>query len=370
MSMLLSGAGSAFSLLGYAPSLWLDAEASPLSTDASNLVSQVDDIAGNGYHGTATTTARPTLTRSDNYENRLTYSEDLEEWTATDATADSATLATFTAQNGLISQAVSKFVIAGQGLVFRVKLRRVSGNTALHLYHTGCTVTSTSITINGTLTEYSVNLAASGTTVTVGVQDQNAEGHGQIEMTEMQLREYELETETGYLATTTLPQYRGLHGRQCFLFDGADNALSVAFTATQAFTVFVTCMQQNHTGTHYAFKGPGATDAALGYSGTDLFMSAGSTLSGADVPDTIEILVGVFNGASSALYSSKSSMGSGDAGANGLPTSLTIGASFYGRILSVLIFPVVFSDGDRQLLLNHFMPMIGTDPSLIPPERE
>ena len=55
--------------------LWLDAaDASTVTADGSNLVSQINDKSGNARHFTATTTARPTYTSSgQNGRNVLTF---------------------------------------------------------------------------------------------------------------------------------------------------------------------------------------------------------------------------------------------------------------------------------------------------------
>jgi len=119
--------------------------------------------------------------------NLLLWSEDVSNagWTKTDATADSATLLTFDAQNGLASQSIT--TITGVQYTLSFKVRRITGNTALHFYHNGLTPASTAFTATATLTRYSVTVTGDGGAVSFGIQDQNAAGHGQIELTEIQL---------------------------------------------------------------------------------------------------------------------------------------------------------------------------------------
>jgi len=122
--------------------------------------------------------------------NLLAWSADLTNalWVAADATKDAATLLTFTAQNGNVYQA--RTTTEGVTYTLSFKARAVSGNTALHVLHTNsATGNSTALTVNGTLTQYSVSvLGKTGSgAVNFGVQDQNAAGFGQIEITDFQV---------------------------------------------------------------------------------------------------------------------------------------------------------------------------------------
>ena len=122
--------------------------------------------------------------------NLLAWSADLTNalWVATDATKDAATLLTFTAQNGNVYRAIT--TVAGRTYTLSFKARAVSGNTALRFLHTNsATGDSTALTVNGTLTQYSVSvLGKTGSgLVNFGIQDQNAAGQGQIEITEFQV---------------------------------------------------------------------------------------------------------------------------------------------------------------------------------------
>jgi hypothetical protein len=154
-------------------------------------------------------------------------------WTHT-ATTDDADNLTFTAQNDLISQDVT--TVAGVTYTLSAKIRAVTGNTALHFYHNNsATGNSTAQVVTATLTTYSVSVLgrAGGGAVSFGIQDQNAAGHGQIEIEDWQV-------ELASAATTyTNPAER----REIVAdFDGVDNyALSPSLTGmtlTQDFTVF------------------------------------------------------------------------------------------------------------------------------------
>lgn len=108
-------------------------------------------------------------------------------WTHT-ATTDDADNLTFTAQNDLISQDVT--TVAGVTYTLSAKIRAVSGNTDLHFYHNNsATGNSTAQAVTATLTRYEVSVLgrAGGGAVSFGIQDQNAAGFGQIEITEWQV---------------------------------------------------------------------------------------------------------------------------------------------------------------------------------------
>lgn len=132
----------------------------------------------------------PTARWYDRAMNLAGYSADLTNalWTKTNTTADSATLLTFDAQNGLLSQSVTTLDATNYTLSF--KARRITGNTALKFYHNDSETGNTSaLTLTATLTRYSVTILGKngGGAVLFGVQDVNAAGHGQIEITEIQV---------------------------------------------------------------------------------------------------------------------------------------------------------------------------------------
>jgi len=122
--------------------------------------------------------------------NLLTWSADLTNalWVAAGATKDAATLLTFTALNGNVYQAIT--TVAGTTYTLSFRARAITGNTALHFLHTNsATGNSTALVVNGTLTQYSISVlgrAGSGL-VNFGIQDQNAAGFGQIEITDWQV---------------------------------------------------------------------------------------------------------------------------------------------------------------------------------------
>ncbi|MHC4363061.1 MAG: hypothetical protein ACYSTZ_09550, partial [Planctomycetota bacterium] len=95
---------------------------------------------------------------------------------------NNATHFTFAAQNDAVHQSVTP--ASGTEVTLFVKARAVSGNTSLHLYHSGLTPASTAKTFTGTLANYAVTVTADGGAVLCGIQDQNAGGFGQIEVTQ------------------------------------------------------------------------------------------------------------------------------------------------------------------------------------------
>jgi hypothetical protein len=142
--------------------------------------------------------------------------EDLESasWTHT-ATTDDADNLTFTAQNDLISQDVT--TVAGVTYTLSAKIRAVTGNTALHFYHNNsATGNSTAQAVTATLTRYEVSVLgrAGGGAVSFGIQDQNAAGHGQIEIEEWQVE----------VASATTTYTNPAERREIVAdFDGVDN---------------------------------------------------------------------------------------------------------------------------------------------------
>ena len=107
-------------------------------------------------------------------------------------TINTATTGTFNAQNAYCRQQIYWCGDeVGVTYVFKIKLRNITGNTNLHFYHLGsATGATTPVTIDGTLQTYTCEFLAPNPLTTsffVGIQDQNAAGHGQIEITEWQL---------------------------------------------------------------------------------------------------------------------------------------------------------------------------------------
>jgi hypothetical protein len=103
-------------------------------------------------------------------------------WSETGSgTVNSATTFTFVAQNDVVHQSYTP--ASDVNVTLYVRARAVTGNTSLHLYHSGLTPASTAKTFTGTLADYAVTVAGDGGAVVFGIQDQNAAGHGQIEVT-------------------------------------------------------------------------------------------------------------------------------------------------------------------------------------------
>jgi hypothetical protein len=144
----------------------------------------------------------PYRTRTDEAGNLMTYSENILSWPSpTGVTRNSATTATFTAQNGELYQVIPVGLHETASYTFRVKLRRISGNTSLVLR---THLTDTPITIDDTLREYSTTFTATGGADTsCAVKDPNAAGFGQIEIVEAQMRKNTWAST--YVATTVDP---------------------------------------------------------------------------------------------------------------------------------------------------------------------
>lgn len=213
-----------------------DASLGSSVTSSGQKVSQLNDLSGNDYHLTqATAGNQPYLSRSDNRENRLLYSEDLSQtaWAATNVTKNDATKATFTAQNGTLLQSLVS--TAGVTYVASFQAKNISGNTALKFTATNAAAgDQQDITLTSALAQYSFTFTGktgSGA-VLVGLKDANAAGHGQIEFTQIQVRVSQ--ADSTYIATTTYPQYRGINGNTALVFDGVDDYLTnsgVAFSS-------------------------------------------------------------------------------------------------------------------------------------------
>jgi len=175
----------------------------------------------------ATAANRPTLSLPGNEGNLALRSTDITQavWTtANGGTKDAATLFTFAGLNSTLLQQVS--TVAGITYKLEFKARAVSGNTALKFYHNNSATGNTSnLTIDGVLTKYSVSvLGRTGNgLVDFGIRDENAAGHGQIEITEVSVRQ---STWTDiYIPTTAARLYPGLNGREALVFDGTNDYL-------------------------------------------------------------------------------------------------------------------------------------------------
>lgn len=127
----------------------------------------------------------PLLSRTDNKGNLAKSTEIINtgNWTASNVTLNSATTATFTAQNGELRQTLWAYSHEGKQLTVKFKMRNISGNTALQVRLEG---SYTNFTIDSTLTEYSFTFTPSAVSAApaIGVRDANAAGHGQFEITQ------------------------------------------------------------------------------------------------------------------------------------------------------------------------------------------
>jgi hypothetical protein len=196
--------------------------------------SQVDKTAkvasSNFWAWAPATVWRPVYTRADNQGNLLSYTNTIlnADWGTTSCTKNSATTCTFTALNGRITQG-NTFTRPGVTYRFRVKIRRISGNTALQLYHINSpTGTATNITIDGVLTEYSTTFVGqnSGPPVTVGLRDPNAAGWGQVEVTEWQLTE--VGWDTTYVENSGAQKiFAAIDGKRCIITYETDACLTM-----------------------------------------------------------------------------------------------------------------------------------------------
>jgi len=119
--------------------------------------------------------------------NMLLQAEDLTTgWNANlGASIDDATHASFTQQYSNVQQGLVTSV--GQKLTFYIRARAVTGNTALSYSHVNSASgdTTDSLNLTGTVTDYAITVLGrvGGGEVLFGIQDRNASGFGQIEVT-------------------------------------------------------------------------------------------------------------------------------------------------------------------------------------------
>lgn len=155
----------------------------------------------------------PFISRSDNKGNLcegtvngMTAGGD---WSYANCTRNSASLITFTAQNGYARYTMSAWYHEGLSpMKVSVQIRRISGNTNLEIQTNG---TYTPITISDTATTYTVNFTspALGTSNVVGIRDPNASGHGQIECLYWSVRMADWDDD--YIETTGYGPYHAGH---------------------------------------------------------------------------------------------------------------------------------------------------------------
>lgn len=151
---------------------------------------------------------------SDDLANYLTFSENLTSanWGATNFTKNSATTGTFTAMNGNVVQLI-RYGGSGETWTVRFRCRAVTGNTSLFFLHTNsATGAGQALVVTGVLAEYTFTFLspAAVSEISIGIQDQNAAGFGQIEVTEWQA--YRTEHTATYAPALAAIQYSGKRG--------------------------------------------------------------------------------------------------------------------------------------------------------------
>lgn len=182
----------------------------PQSSNTTTQTTIYDVVGGN--HATLTGATTPFFTAAIDeswlaqyggreVENAFTWSEDITNIVWKGSGKDTNTLYTFASQyNSLYyNHSTSEDSVL---YTFSFYARRVSGNYDLVITYSGSeTGTNTALTITDTLTKYTGTYLgrSGGGLVQIGVQDRNASGHGQIEITNLQLTQYG----GSYVQTTT-----------------------------------------------------------------------------------------------------------------------------------------------------------------------
>lgn len=325
--------------------------------------------------------ARPVLSRTDTLGNWIRASENMTAptiYSVTSATINSATLVTFTAQNGVVWQTLA---ITQPGVTYRmrIKIKRISGNTAIELYHSGAASgNSTAITIDGTSTEYSTTFTghASYGNVLVGVRDPNAAGQGQVELLEWQVTD-NVGMSTTYVANPSFyyslaPAPGG--ARAVYTQDGLTTSwgayLKMGYTGTHAslaqpLTFYLCYMPKrisanrslwdNTTPTWATFCDFNATDESIYVNSAPFNRIDRGT---AYVVDTWRVISAVYNGASSGVRLNKTAALTGTLGAlGGINKGFTLGASPFtdqccGIAISAFMIRTV---ADSTLIQNEYI---------------
>jgi hypothetical protein len=174
-------------------------------TEVSNVISVWGDRTNNTVNKAALTGTRNLipvgalkmrLSNNDGSGNLLFASQDMTQaiWTTFLFTKNSATTGTFTGQGGVIN-AISSLLRAGVSYTLKATMRAVSGNVNLEwVTYNSPSGNYTAVTVTGALADYTRVFTGAGG-VYLGIRDNNAAGHGQIEVTKWQL------CETGWGAT-------------------------------------------------------------------------------------------------------------------------------------------------------------------------
>jgi hypothetical protein len=181
----------------------------------------------------------------------LHYSEDIffGYWSKVNFTYNTATTGTFTALGGYCKQTAA-WTDEASTFTYKFQARRITGNTNLQILTEGAPEgNKTPVTLTGSLAWYSVTFTGvAGTEIVVGIQDDNAAGHGQIEITQQHV--YRSDHDGNYLSTLSQPhggQRNGVPVWQC----GSVNNGSYYYVPAanrnnaQPFTIYGSCYLRN-----------------------------------------------------------------------------------------------------------------------------
>jgi hypothetical protein len=358
----------------------------------NRMASQVDktDITdATNFSGGGGMSNKPVLSRTDTLGNWVRASENMAAasvYTAASATINSATLATFTAQNGAVYQPVP-FTQPGVTYRLRIKIKRITGNTAIQLYHAGsATGDSVNITIDGTSTEYTTTFLGHATygNVNVGVRDANALGQGQVELLEWQVTD-NVGWSTTYIAnpsswTPVVPLASG--ARAIYNNDGSTLSWGTYFihnyagthaALAQPLTFYLCFMPQriaasrslwdniNPTWATYCDFNP--TDESI-YTNANPFARIDRAVP--YVVNTWRVVTAVYNGASSLVRVNKTAAVTGTLGAlGGINKGFILGSSAFAgvscgiAISAFMIRTVADSTATQNTYIEYFAGKVG-----------
>lgn len=360
-------------------------------------ISKANDVSQNVNFGSQSTdNNKPLLTRFDTKENRILYSEDLSQsvWVATSATKNTRTLFTVTGASGKVLQLLN--VVPGKQYILSLKARAVSGNTAVCLQHAGATSTSTNITLTATLQTFSTTVTAgAGTTIDFGIRDYNAAGFGQIEMTEIQVREAS-GTSSSYVGTIAFPWIAGVGNSRALAFNGTTQTLlsSLAVNPTGGiYGAVVLTPALQHLGVIYgAYGGTSRFELYINAAGSIqiyMFLDGSNYIgrtspNGSYVAGETFVLTFDYNGGTAAtglrifkngVQIDNASVSAGTYTVPGAGQTLTLGSRnagaslFYNGKISFAEFAqgAIWSDTDRKFwenyLANRFINPVLTNPN-------
>lgn len=219
------------------------------------------------------------MSENTGQSNLAVRSEDVSSadgWAGSNITVNDATHFTFTAQNGYLRQQIFGSY-AGRTYRITIRCRAVSGNTALKIYHlNSATGNTTSITVTGVLADYTVDVLGPATdgTLFVGLQDTNAAGHGQVEITRTHVVDTGYCSDTSYLKNGDyIPKFPAYGGRRNFVCLPMDygyvyNPLTSGGTITASVCTVYTCQimqaHRNAAGGGWQFGAQSPNWAAVG----------------------------------------------------------------------------------------------------------